>query len=124
MFSVAQVAHPGFQGGGVVFADGVAFGDDGGRSGDGRPFAGGVEEGDVDVRVGREVRGFAGFGVGVEEEVDAAGFLGKRGACLVSNGARYVPRSTHGRRQEGGGKGAGSKKEGLQRMHPAWNREP
>lgn len=60
-----------------MFVDEGAVGGDGGFAGDGGPFAGGVEEGDVDVGIGFEVVCFAGFGVGVEEEVDATGFLEK-----------------------------------------------
>ena len=75
VLAVLEVAEPGFEAGGVVFADHVAVGDDGCFAGDGGPFASGVEEGDVDFGVGFEVVGFAGFGVGVEEEVDAAAFL-------------------------------------------------
>ena len=76
MLSVAEVAHPGFQRGRVVFVDEGAVGGDGGFAGNGSPFARGVQEGDVDIGVGFEVVGFAGFSVRVEEEIDTAGFLG------------------------------------------------
>lgn len=59
MLAVAEIAEPGFEGGGVVFFDDAAVGYYGGGAGDGGPFAGGVEEGDVDVGVG----GDAGVGV-------------------------------------------------------------
>lgn len=75
MRTVFQVAEPGFEGWRVVFADGLAVGDDGGFAANGGPFAGGVQEGNVDFGVGLQVVGFAGFGVGVEEEVEAATFL-------------------------------------------------
>jgi hypothetical protein len=75
MLSIAQVTNPGLQAGGVVLVDDGAVGEDRGRAGEGGPFAGGVQEGDVDVPVGGEVVGLAGFGVGVEEEVDAAVLL-------------------------------------------------
>lgn len=75
MGAVTQIADPGFERGRVVFADGGAVGDDGGVAADGGPFPGAVEEGDVDGGVGVEVVGFAAFGVGVEEEVDAVTFL-------------------------------------------------
>ena len=75
VLSVTEVAEPGFESGRVVFLDGVTVGDDGGFAGDGGPFAGAVKEGDVDVRVGVDVVGLAGFGVGVEDEVNATGFL-------------------------------------------------
>jgi hypothetical protein len=78
MLSIAQVTNPGLQAGGVVLVDDGAVGEDRGRAGEGGPFAGGVQEGDVDVPVGGEVVGFAGFGVGVEEEVDAAVLLFKQ----------------------------------------------
>lgn len=72
---VTEVTEPGFESGRVVFLDGGAVGDDGGFAGDGRPFAGAVEEGDVDVGVRVDIVGLAGFGVGVEDEVNATGFL-------------------------------------------------
>ncbi len=67
MCAVAQVTEPGFEGGRVVFLDGGAVSEDICLSGNGGPFAGGVEEGDVDGAVGGDVVGFAGFGVGVED---------------------------------------------------------
>ena len=75
MLAVAQVAEPGLQRRGVVFLDCFAVVDYAGGAGDGRPATGGVQEGDVGVLVRREVVGLAGFGVCVEEEVDAARFL-------------------------------------------------
>lgn len=75
VLAVSEVSDPRFELAGVVFPDGFAVGDDLGFAGHGGPFAGGVEEGDVDFRVGLEVVGFAGFSVGVEEEVDTAAFL-------------------------------------------------
>lgn len=77
MLAVSQVTEPGFQTGAVVFADLFAVGGDGSLAADGGPFAAGVEEGDVDGGIGLEVVRFAGFGVGVEEEVDTATFLFK-----------------------------------------------
>lgn len=75
MCPVAEIAEPGFERGRVVLLHHSAVGHDGRDSGDGRPFARGVEECDVDVWVGDDVVGLAGFGVGVEDEIDAAGFL-------------------------------------------------
>lgn len=75
VLAVAEVADPGLQLARVVFADGVAVRDDGGFAGDGGPLARRVEEGDVDARVFVQVVGLAGFGVGVEEEVETAAFL-------------------------------------------------
>ena len=75
MSAVAQVTEPSLQGRGVVLADKLAVSGDSSGAGDGSPFTGGVEEGDIDGGVRGQVVGFAGFGVGVEEEVYAAGFL-------------------------------------------------
>ena len=55
--------------------DEATVGHDLGLAGDGGPFAGVVEEAEVDFGVGIEVVGLAGFGVGVEDEVDAVAFL-------------------------------------------------
>jgi hypothetical protein len=73
--TVAEVAEPRLQSRGVVFLDSGAVGEDAGFAGDGGPLAAVVEEGDVDGGVGGDIVGLAGFGVGVEDEVDAAGFL-------------------------------------------------
>jgi hypothetical protein len=77
VLSITQVTQPGFQGRRVVFLDDGAVGDDLGGAGHGGPFAGGVEEGDVNMGVGGDVGGLAGLGVGVENEVDAGVFLGE-----------------------------------------------
>lgn len=74
--AVAEVAQPRLQLRAVVLLDGGAVGDDAGRAGEGGPFPGRVEEGDVNGGVVLEVVGFARFGVGVEEEVNAAALLG------------------------------------------------
>jgi hypothetical protein len=75
MRAVPEVAQPGLQSFGVVLLDRLAVRLDGGEAGDGGPFAGGVQEGDVDVRVGLQLIRLAGLGVGVKDEVDAAAFL-------------------------------------------------
>ena len=75
MLAIFQVAKPCLQGRRIVFADHLTISDNVGFAGNRGPFAGGVEEGNVDLRFGLEVIGFAGFGVGVEEEVNAATFL-------------------------------------------------
>ncbi len=75
VLSVTQIAQPGLQGRRVVFLDDGAIGDDFRGARDRGPFAGGVEEGNVDVRVGGDVGGLAGLGVGVEDEVYALVFL-------------------------------------------------
>lgn len=67
MLAVAQVADPRLQGRRVVLVDEIAVGDNVGLAGNGGPFAGVVEEAEVDVGVVLEVVGFAGFGVGVED---------------------------------------------------------
>lgn len=75
VLAIAEIAQPGLERGRVVLADGLAVGEDAGTARNGGPLAGGVVEGDVDVRVLGQVVRLAGFGVGVEEEVDAAGLL-------------------------------------------------
>lgn len=75
MLAILQIAKPSLQCWRVVFADRLTISDYVGFAGDGSPFAGGVEEGDVDLGLGLEIVGFAGFGVGVEKEVNAASFL-------------------------------------------------
>jgi hypothetical protein len=77
------ITHPGLQCRGVVFLDGVAIGEDAGGAGNGGPRAVGGEEGDVDVLVRVEVVGLAGFSVGVEQVVDASGFLERRNISMV-----------------------------------------
>lgn len=75
MRAVTQIAQPGLELWAVVFGDEAAVRDDLGVPADRGPVAGGGEEGDVDVFVGFEVVGLAGFGVGVEEEGEAVVFL-------------------------------------------------
>lgn len=75
MFPIAEVSEPDFQVGGVVFFHTGAIRFDGGFAADGGPFAAVVEEGEVHVGGVFEVVGLAGFGVGVEDEVDAVVFL-------------------------------------------------
>ena len=75
MCTIFEIAQPGLELLRVVLVDHVAVDDHIGGAGDGGPFACTVEEGHVDVVVFGEVVGFAGFGVGVEDQVDAAGFL-------------------------------------------------
>ena len=76
VLAVTEITHPRLERGAVVLLDGGAVGEDLGRAGDGGPFAGGVEEGDVDGRVLVEIVSLAGLGIGVEEEVDATSLLG------------------------------------------------
>lgn len=72
---IFEIAQPALERGRIVFVDDVAVGDHGCYPGDGGPFARGIEEGNVDCRVRFEVVCFSGFGVGVEDVVDAAAFL-------------------------------------------------
>ena len=75
MLSVLQVAKPRFQSRRVVFTNHFTISNNIGFAGDGGPFAGGIEKGDVDLGFGLEIISFTGFGIGVEKEVDAASFL-------------------------------------------------
>lgn len=75
VFAVLQIAKPRFQGGRIVFANHLTVSDNVGLARDGGPFAGGIEEGDVDFRLRLEIVGFARFSIGVEQEVNAASFL-------------------------------------------------
>ncbi len=72
---IAEITHPGFQLLGVVLLDDGAVGVDTRGAAYAGPLAAGVEEGDVDGRIGFEVVGFSRFGVGEEEDVDAAALL-------------------------------------------------
>lgn len=73
--AVTQIPDPGLQAFRVVLLDLGAVGLDGGLAADAGPFAGRGEEGQVDVVVEVEVVGFAGLGVGVEDQVDAVALL-------------------------------------------------
>lgn len=75
MLSIAQVSKPCLELRGVVFLDGLTVGHDAGSAGEGGPLAAAVKEGDVDVGVRLKVVGLAGFGVGVEDEIETAAFL-------------------------------------------------
>jgi hypothetical protein len=48
VFPIPEIPQPGLQSRAVVFLDGLAVGQDAGGAGDGCPFAGGIEERDVD----------------------------------------------------------------------------
>jgi len=73
--AVAEIPDPGLQALGVVLLDLGAVGLDAGLAADAGPFARGSKEGQVDVVVEVEVVGLAGFGVGVEDQVDAVALL-------------------------------------------------
>jgi hypothetical protein len=77
--AVPQVAQPRPEVLAVMLLDERPVRDDVGLAADRRPLSRAVEEADVDVRVAREVVRLAGLGVCVEEEVNAAGFLGREG---------------------------------------------
>lgn len=79
VLAVTEVTQPGLEAGGVVLADLLAVGLNGGNTGDGSPLAGGLEEGQVDVIVRLEVIGLARLAVGVEDEVDTVALLGGEG---------------------------------------------
>jgi hypothetical protein len=73
--AVAEVAEPRLEAAAVRLLDQLAILDEASLTRDGRPLAGAVDEGDVDVRVVGQVVGLAGLVVCVEEKVDASGFL-------------------------------------------------
>lgn len=75
VLAVAEVTNPGLQGWRVVLPDDITVGLDRGMARDRSPFAGGVDEANVDRRVFLEVIGLAGLGVGVEEKVEAIALL-------------------------------------------------
>ena len=75
MCAVAKITNPGLELRGVILLDDVTVADDRGFAADGGPLACAVEESDVDGGVGVKVVSLAGFGVGVEDQVDATSFL-------------------------------------------------
>jgi len=75
VLSVAEVTDPCLERGRIVLVDEATVCHNLGLARDGGPFAGVVEEAEVDVGVGLEVVGLAGLGVGVEDEVDAVALL-------------------------------------------------
>jgi len=54
MLAVAEIAEPGLKHGVIVAFNHGAVLDDGGRTGDGGPVTGSIDEGDVDVGVDGE----------------------------------------------------------------------
>ena len=75
MLAILQIAKPRFQGGRVVFADRLTVSDNVGFAGDACPCARIVEERNINFRVGSDIIGFTGLGIGVEKEVNTASFL-------------------------------------------------
>jgi hypothetical protein len=75
MLAVTEVTQPGLERRRVVFANNLAVGLDGCMAADRCPLARGCDEGDVYARVRAKVVRLAGFGVGVEEEVEAVALL-------------------------------------------------
>jgi hypothetical protein len=73
--AISQISQPGLQRLVVVLLDQRSICDDASLSSNGSPFSGGVDEGDVDVRVAGEVVGLAGLCVGMEEKIDTLRFL-------------------------------------------------
>merc|ERR1711963_199154 len=71
MLSVAKVPEPRLERRVVMLLDEISVRHDRGLARDRRPLARHVEEGDVDVRVARQVVCLAGLGVCVEQEIDA-----------------------------------------------------
>lgn len=75
VLAITEVAEPGLERCGVVLLDARAVGLDGSATRDAGPLAAVVQESKVDVGVLLEVVGLAGFGVGVEDEVDSVVLL-------------------------------------------------
>lgn len=75
MLAVLQIAKPCFQGRGVVFADRLTVSDNVGFTGNGGPFASGIEKGNVDLGFRLQIVGFARFRIGMEKEVNTTSFL-------------------------------------------------
>lgn len=75
VLAVTEVTDPCLESGRVVLVDDAAVSLDASLAGKGSPFAGVVQEAEVDVRVGLEVIGLARLGVGVEDEVNAVALL-------------------------------------------------
>lgn len=75
MLAVAKIAQPCLERRAVIFPDHVPVGDDVRCAADGGPLSLAVEEGHVDLGVALQVVGLAGFGICVEEEIEAATFL-------------------------------------------------
>lgn len=72
---ISQVAQPRLQRRAIVLLDQIAVRHHLGYARDGGPLARSVEERDVGVGIALELVRLVGLGVGVEEEIDAAGFL-------------------------------------------------
>lgn len=71
MLAISQIANPRLQRRRVEFLHRLAICEHAGLATDGRPFASTIDEGDVDVRIIVELIRLAGFGIGVEDEVDS-----------------------------------------------------
>ena len=77
---VTKVAQPGFEGRRVVRLDLGTIRDDRRIARDRRPLPRAVEESQVDFGMGGQIIRLAGFGVGMEQKVDAIAFLCDTGA--------------------------------------------
>lgn len=102
MLAITKIAEPGFQRGRVVLLDDVAVNFDGCMSRNRCPLARVVDEANVDRRVGLEIVGLSGLGVGMEEKVEAITLL-----CNLSNASTprimiraYLCGQSHGSRRE------------------------
>lgn len=85
MFPIPQIAQPRFQRYRVIFAYHCTISNDVCLSRDGSPLAGRIEKGNIDLRVGLQIVGFAGLGVGMKYEIDAIAFLFRgRGSTLAT----------------------------------------
>lgn len=75
VLAITEITEPCLERGRVVLSDPLSVGLKCGLAGDGCPFARGIEESEVDVRVRFEVIGLARFGVGVEDKINAVALL-------------------------------------------------
>jgi len=78
MLAVTKVAEPCLQGRRVVLADDIAVGLDGCMTRYGCPLARIVNEAHVNRSVFLQIIGFSRLGVGVEKDIEAVSFLGRR----------------------------------------------
>lgn len=75
MFTIFKITKPCLQCRRVVFSDNLAVCDNVCFTGNGSPFASGVEEGNVDFGVGFQVISLARLSVCMEEEINTTAFL-------------------------------------------------
>jgi len=75
VLAVAEVTKPGLQRWTVGLLDEVPVGNYAGLAGYGGPVAGAIDEGDVDMRVTRDLVRLVRLSIGVEKKVNTTGFL-------------------------------------------------